>query len=80
MAVTPCAKDISEIQFPVGVPIIRIIVFWGLDWAPHFWKLPVIIGDECTVYHHQAKLAASRNVRADTSFHFLLQYTYIIPI
>ena len=25
---------------PWGVPIIRIIVYWGLSWGPCFWNLP----------------------------------------
>ena len=24
-----------------GVPIIRIIVFWGLDWGPPFWETTI---------------------------------------
>ena len=25
----------------MGVPIIRIIVFWGLYWGPPFWETPI---------------------------------------
>ena len=25
----------------MGVPIIRILVFWGLYWGPLFWETPI---------------------------------------
>ena len=36
----PCRNLVSGYQS--GVPIIRTVIFGGVNWGPLFWKLPYI--------------------------------------